>query len=179
MSRLNHLVKDGLLHRASFFLSTTLQLGVILRSLSFLFLLYFLYPSFQSFIPSAKADGLFFFSYFTKRLKQVLTRDEDVGDPSDKQGVNKVGYPSRMFLSLVLAKHTGPASPTGLPLAPRLSDNMQLMVLKMPTLQQPEAQVFKCLYFFISLHLWGACKTDSGLRFVCFNQWHFKNLQTK
>ena len=41
------------------------------------------------------------------------------------------------------AREAHRASPTGLPLVPRLSSNMQLMVLKMPKLQQPEAQVFK------------------------------------
>ena len=59
MSSLIHLVNDGLLHRVSFFLSITLQLGVILRSLHSIFsLLALLSLPCVSIIPSAKADGL-------------------------------------------------------------------------------------------------------------------------
>ena len=65
------------------------------------------------------------------------------------------------------AREAHRASPTGLPLVPRPSSNVQLMVPEMPKLQQPEAQVFYNLFVFISLHLEGARKPDSGLRFVC------------
>ena len=67
------------------------------------------------------------------------------------------------------AREAHRASPAGLPLVPRLSNNMQLMVPEMPTLQQPEAQDFLGCYFFISAHLRGTFKRDSGTSFVCFD----------
>ena len=67
------------------------------------------------------------------------------------------------------AREAHRASPAGLPLVPRLSNNTQLMVLKMPRLQQPEAQDCFGLYLFISSHLRGTCKQDSGSRFACFD----------